>query len=610
MTDVLLSWRRSVPESWGQRLRFRSTTKLFPLDWSPWHGVLARIELREERWRPAVDARAGLAIAVIGRLAWDAPDWRAAAKAAGDGGQAARLLLERWRAGLESFLPLLNGAGTVLVFEPGQRRLHLFTDLLGMVPIYLIGTRHPALCTHPDVLADWSAAQGQAATLDETTVAEGIAATAGVPPYTFYREIQGLDPATHYQFRWGEEEVRIEKRAYWTPSTAQREAPMAVWIERTAATLRQAVQRYTHGEAGKVGVFLSGGADSRVLLYAAERPQDLLTLTFADAPNPESAVAARIARLAGARNELLLRDFDHYGASAREAVRISGGYWSIKDNHFHGFLPALEGYSLDSILTGNCIEFLLKGMVLDTKPLVLANRTWPIYRMAPFDFEFYQPHIPIVRPWQRRVRERLETRYPPPIRSQQHLVEDLRIRPYTQDSDWLGLAWLRRMMPWDAPFTDRAIIELYDQMPPAQKLNGVAFRRALQRLANPLQRKIPDNNHGGPVDAGPVSIIAHILWRRLQGKARRFWWRWRGEPAETTLAMTGSWPDFARYVCTSRLIQTLWADPSPRTRECFSDILGVNPWARPMAAWAQNERELQLFLRLLAFKLWFDLRRY
>ncbi len=610
MSDVLLSWRSPVPESWGQRLRFCSSAKSYSIDWAPWHGILIRVEPRDERWIPARDAQTGVAIAVVGRLAWDAQDWHAAAGLPDTGGSAARLLLDRWREGIAPFLLLLNGNAAVLVFDPGRRRLHLFTDRLGMVPLCVAGTTQPTLCSHPDVLADWLTARGNAVTLDETTLAEGIAAAVGVPPFTFYKEIQSLDPAAHYQFAWDEQTVRIEKTLYWTPSTEQQEAPESVWVERTVSALTQSVHRRTHDQAGKVGVFLSGGADSRALLYAAEHPQDLTTLTFADAPNPESAVAAQIARSVGARHELMLRDFDHYGASALESIRITGGYWSIKDNHFQGFLPALEAYHLDSLLTGSYADYLLKGLALNTMPLTIAGRSWPIGRLAPFSFEFYQLHSPIAPHWRSLVQERLEARFPVEVRERPHLVEDLRLRPLWREADGIEPTWLQRMMPWDPPFSDRAIIELYDQLPRALKLNGRVFRQAVQRLASPLQRKIPDNNHGGPVDASPACIVAHVLWRRLQGKGRRRWRRWRGSPAETTLAMSGSWPNFARYITDSRLIHALWANPSPRARECFTDILSEDPWARPMVAWAQSERKMQLFLRLLTFKLWFDLRRY
>jgi len=35
-------------------------------------------------------------------------------------------------------------------------------------------------------------------------------------------------------------------------------------------------------------------------------------------------------------------DFDHYGATAEELVRITGGYRSIRDSDFHDFLPPLQ----------------------------------------------------------------------------------------------------------------------------------------------------------------------------------------------------------------------------------------------------------------------------
>lgn len=610
MSGLFLSWQGGEEAFRGERLHFAPRAYSTKLDWAPWQGVLTRIEAGDKRWLPAHDEASGLVVAVVGRLAWEISTWEEAERCRFSGGSAARLLLARWQdADRQTFLDLIDGVASVLVLDRRQQTLHLFTDRLGLVPLFIAGRREPVLCTHPDVLADWELQRGRPVTLDATTLAEGIATATGVPPYTYYKEILGLDAGMHYQFCWNADSVEIRKTPYWTASETFRNASKMEWVERICAALQGAVARRTHDLAGKVAVFLSGGADSRAFLYAAREPERLLTFTCADTRNPESEIAARVAASAGSPNHLLLRDYDHYGTSARESVRITGGYWSIKDNHFHGFLPVLEQHGIQALLTGDYADYLLKGLALNTRQVSIGGRKWPIEQLAPFSFEFYQPHSPIAPTWKKRVLARLEAHFPAELRHQPHLMEDRRLRPLWRESDGLCDVWLQRMTPWDPPFSDNALIDLYDQLPPEYKLNGHVFRLAVQRLASPAQKRIPDNNYGGPVDASPLAVMAYASLRRQRTRLERLWGKLAGHKTPG-LATIGSWPNFALYVRHSKLVASLWSSPSPHTRECLTDILGHDPWHTDMAHWGRSDDTLQLFLRLLTIKLWLDGRGY
>ncbi len=601
MSGLLLAWRGSEAAGWGEKLSFSPHSKGYSLDWSPWHGVMIRIEA-DKRWEPVSDAGSGVSVAVVGRLAWDATLWQEAASLHGQRGCAAHLLLDRWKRGLSNFLPLLNGIALVLVYEAREQTLHLFTDRLGVFPVYISGGGNPVVCSHSDVLADWRLAQGQPLTLDIDTFAQGVGTAYGTPPYTFYQEIRSLDAAAHYIFSSRGCDVHTKVSEYWTPrAEPYSNSDVSYWVDRTAEAIDQSIKRRTHAEAGRVGVFLSGGADSRTMVYAAETPSALTTMTFADSNNRESEVARRIARLSGTNHHLMLRDFEHYGQTAREGVRISGGFWCIKDNHFHGLFPEIDALSLDSVMTGDYADLLLKGLSLDHAELHIGRHFLGIHRQTPFAYQFYQPHFGLSPQWQSRVGERLEAHFSFDIRRNPHLVEDRRVRPLWRESDSMADIWLLRMVPWDPPFTDNAIIDVFDQMPSQLKLNNRVFGRAVNRLANEQQRRIPDNNHGCSVEASVATIMMRSLmrrlWRRLSGK----------KPKTESLVTSGSWPNFAYYIAHSPVISELWNDPSPLTRECFTEILGEDPWLKPIASFG-GERE-QLFLRLLTYKLWFDLRQ-
>ena len=422
-------------------------------------------------------------------------------------------------------------------------------------------------------------------------------------PYTFYQEIQCLQPATHYQFKQQGEGVCIEKSTYWQPSSEPAQVQDAnYWIDRTADAICEAVTKRTHPEAGKVGVFLSGGSDSRAMLYAARNASELTTITFADAINPESEIAERIAQLTGTSHYLLLRDSEQYGNTAREGVRISGGNWSIQDNHYHGLFPEIDKLSLDSILTGDYADLMLKGLTLNREELHIGRHHFGADRLMPFGFEFYQPHLQVAPAWNQRVAQRLEARFPLGIRANRHLVEDLRVRPLGRNSDSMGDSWLLRMLPWDPPFTDNAIVDVFDQMPTSLKLNNRVYGRAVNRLATGEQRRIPHSLHGCAVDASIVAIVA-------RGLISRFTSRLAGKKENESIVTNGSWPNFAYYIANSTVIAGLWRDPSSQTQELLTQILGENPWAKPLSWWGSGSyHSEQLFLRLLTSKLWLETR--
>lgn len=71
-------------------------------------------------------------------------------------------------------------------------------------------------------------------------------------------------------------------------------------------------------------------------------------------------------------------------------------------------------------------------------------------------------------------------------------------------------------------------------------------------------------------------------------------------------ASRGSWPDFNHYIRHSTVVPTLWGEPSRETVEVLSELVGEDPWGKPMATWAS--RGSLHFLRLVTLKLWLDQR--
>ena len=579
------------------------------VDWSPlslqWVGQEER-----ELWAPAWDAESRCGLAFFGRPRLSTANWQAAAKLPIDGGLAARFLLDAWRQGGEKALQqAINGAVAVLLWEGPLRRLHILTDRAGVVPVYQATAAGdaPLLASHPDVLADALIARGRPPTLDMASLAEQLSIGAVSPPYSYYREISLLPPATHHVWQVAADGARVEGRRadlHWQPAPAEPHLPVEQAAEQLAEAMRLASSRQP---PGKTLLLLSGGADSRGLLFAQPEPSAVTCLTFCDRENLEVARARAVAQVAGAPHHILYRDPEHYGLGAEATVRITCGMGSIKDAHFHGFASDLQAHEHSSLVTGCYADYLLKGLALNRQPYTLLGRELPIDRLAPYNADFYQPRFKLAAAWQAQVEGRQRAyfgadaaaRYAQSPAS----IEDLRVRPLVREADSIGRLYLLATQRWDPILVDRDLLAFYGRLPPALKINSRAFARAVLRLLPAEAHRIPNNNAG-------QCALGWPLWRQwlagvqeLAGSAVRR----RVQRPTAELATWCSWPDFSYYTVHSRVLGQLWSELAPGHPEIFEPMLGYAPQSRSRADWA---RDTSLFLRLLTLKLWLRQRGY
>jgi asparagine synthase (glutamine-hydrolysing) len=168
--------------------------------------------------------------------------------------------------GLEATLKRLNAMFAGALWDREQHALHLFRDRLGLRPLYwteaggtfLFASAIRAFRTFPEFEPE----------LDRDSVAAFLRRHAVPGPYTIYRGVRMLQPgsilsidaASPPQVRryWSLEDVVRAGRANRFAGTD------AEAIDQADNLLRDAVQRRTGGKP--VGVFLSGGIDSSMLL--------------------------------------------------------------------------------------------------------------------------------------------------------------------------------------------------------------------------------------------------------------------------------------------------------------------------------------------------------
>jgi len=498
------------------------------------------------------------------------------------------------RRGAEALYPF-EGAGNLILFDRQASCCFIVTDRLGWMPLYVAHPEQPertVVCSHPDVLAA-SCAEPQA--LDEASLAEHLATRRVLHPYTSYRDVRELSPASVY--RWDAAGFRREK-SYWMPEmNLDANLKMETLAMELAEITREEVRRREADTPGRKGLLLSGGLDSRAILFALARPQEALSITLCDGPGREAQIAAAMAKAAGAEHPLFQRDPEYYGNMAVNAVRVLGGMCDFGHAHTGGFSAPLHAASPHLLFHAYFADGLFKGYELDRRtrrPLGFMPKR---KSFAPFSPDWESEHVALAPPYQRLVEDRLAARYShlPPDRTTpagRCLVELARFRPVSRRAGFPFCAMLMRTQATDFLFSDLRTLNCFLKTRPEWKLNRELWIRTIARIS-PQTMCFPDTNTG----MLPTASFLRQCITDISSKIAKC------VPGKRTTER--SWIDWRSYLQQSAAVKMLWAEVRQVEPELFRSILGYDPFARPLEAWAADP---QLFRRILSTGLWLKYR--
>ncbi len=252
------------------------------------HRRLAIIDLSEHSNQPLVDQELGLALVFNGTL-YNYRELREELRAQGyhffsDGDS--EVILKAWHAWGEVCVEYLHGMFAFAVWDEHQRQLFLARDRLGIKPLYYSIDENRILFA--STVQALLAAGGIDTTIDPVALHHQFTLHGVVPaPHTLLKGVRKLAPAHTLTFDPG---GGREGRRYWNfPATRPDEARTEEdWLAEIHEALRRAVRRRNDVADVPVGVLLSGGLDSSLLvaLLAESGVNDLRTFSvgFEDAP--------------------------------------------------------------------------------------------------------------------------------------------------------------------------------------------------------------------------------------------------------------------------------------------------------------------------------------
>ena len=552
-----------------------------------------------ERFGPAYDPATGVRVVSSGRLAWSAIEWARAARLLYTGGLANRLVLHRYLNGGPSAVTPYNGAVVVAIHDPRDGRIHIWTDQFGYHPCFLYRGENSDKCivtTFPDaLLADLAVRL----TPDLVTMAEFVRGWRGTPPNTYFNEIKHVGAATHVVIdtRAG----RVSRRAYWKPFEDEFFPSIGAATDELASAVRAAIAERT-SIAQRPLFFVSGGADSRVLLFCAADRSRVTAVNLYERAATETDVARRLCAASGCTFVALQRDNDFYPRNLSNAVRWSGAMWSAEDAHYPGFSAQIRELEPDLVMTACTTDWLFKGYGLEKCYQSIFGRYLPFLRYTNERVDGFLPNVPTAAPsaLAHAVDERMAAWFEGCPRKfatprDRLLVEDRRVRPTAYAVSVSGQI-MYRQFPYDSFLADSRIAECYSRVHPDWKLNRELWGRVAAQLCTGAD-EIIDANYGWRVDAS------------MPQKALKFTVGWFGRRLSRSKRVSaaddhrppssGSWPDLGWYALHSPTLKRLWATVTPDERERIAAITGGDTCERPLSDWSRNGSEMFRLLTLL-----------
>ena len=245
------------------------------------HRRLAIIDLSPGADQPMVDTALRLALVFNGTI-YNYRELRAELIAMGyaffsEGDS--EVILKAYHAWGEPCVQRFYGMFAFALWDLTRARLFLARDRFGIKPLYLAqdGERLRFASSLPALLAGG----GVDTRLDPVALHHHFTLHTVVPaPRTVLRGVRKLPPATTMAMGT---DGRVAQKVYWTLDATRPAQPLteAEWLDATRKVLVRALDRHRLAADVPVGVLLSGGLDSSLLVgLLADRVDDLLTFSI------------------------------------------------------------------------------------------------------------------------------------------------------------------------------------------------------------------------------------------------------------------------------------------------------------------------------------------
>jgi asparagine synthase (glutamine-hydrolysing) len=249
----------------------------------------------------------------------------------------------------------LNGTFVLVIHDLRKGRIVIANDRHGMLPLYYTknGERFIFASEVKAILSDATFKKE----INDDAVADFFAFGKIFGNKTLFKRIRVMPPASIMIWSKG----KIYKRKYWELRFVDECRPdldEEYYSDHLAGLLKKAVDRRTK-DRFRLGVFLSGGMDSRTVAGAIDRKYyPVNTFTYGIREGDEARIAERIAGKLGTKHEFVELKGKHLALFAQEATYLTDGMWNILHFFWVSTLP-LARKNCDVMFHGLAMDIML-----------------------------------------------------------------------------------------------------------------------------------------------------------------------------------------------------------------------------------------------------------
>lgn len=442
--------------------------------------------------------------------------------------RSAAFVADRYAAEGSDALAGLNGDFCALAHDRRDGTVSLVTDRLGTHDLYyatdgdalVVSSSIQALARYPGVTPEFAPEYLQQFCVYTRAmgVRTPLVGVTMVPPATVLTH----DIATG----------TLDAERYWRPTYRPldrgRDFFVRAFRRRFAAALRDRLPA-----DGQVGVFLSGGSDSRLVLAAMDDADRDRTTAYhlANWRSREARTADRVARTAGVDFELLERDADYLRRLLQRTPGLSNFAGRFDQAYAEGFMDRVAS-EVDVVVDATYADILFKGWGLPRRRLSLPLGTVTLPLAGPsasvddYIAQWARPSPPYLvrpRPVEATLRDEISqgadvvhhgVHYPSPT----ELFVWSHVHPQTNMGGSFVFRSLRQHLPHRNPLFDTRLLDLSLSMPLRHHLSGAVVDAGVSAF-DPALGAIPHAERGVPPASGfPRSAVAEplvALWRKL-----------------------------------------------------------------------------------------------
>jgi len=463
------------------------------------------------------------------------------------------------------FLRQVNGEFLFLTLDKKSMSLRVSTDRYASIPFFYTSDESSFFGSvfYKDLWEHLK--QQKRLKLNEQAIFEFLWLQRLLGTKTYDSNSSFLLAATSLTFQSG----NITQESYWRPSFEKTSAPIKDTAHQLAELLRQSAKRKTSDHPSQIGMFLSGGTDSRTVLAAFEQPPASFTIGVSD--NNEVKIARTVANQVQSTHKFIPISQDPYSDNLDAMTMLGGGMHAFDHGIFYHLKQGIPK-EIDVNFHGHGIDYLFQGMYLLTKNLTFFGRRTSFKTSIPIGNDFPNEYL-------YRIGHRLKD-----INLLEYVIPDRRTEMLTQlqqsvaDVQRLGEGFCNTLDDhWEYmlihalsrhyPFTnlssmasvaeqrtiafDNDIFNLYLSLPKSHRIDGKIARKAL-KILNPHLAAIPTANTNQRPDHSPLARDARKFLRLIRDRMGPLRSIYVSPTAEQR-----TWPDRGRVFATQkRLINT------------------------------------------------------